>query len=715
MTRGAALVLAAAVTILTVVPVTEPSASAQAAGDGPLELTVTQLSGTLGPGSVRPPEPPPEDPRAVPDAPGDLQVRALVENVGDEELDGLRVIVEVHPAASSRGRLRADLRDGPTSNAIHIHPHDLRDGDALQPGDVAGVSVTIPREEVPWSITGGVHPVRIAVLRGAAVLAEVTTATVWLTVVPESPLLTTALWSIDAPPWRRPGPSYPAAVDGDVHAGSHISSLLRALELHPDAEVLPSPPAHLLEDLQDRADGFVRTQRADDGAVERRPVAPEDDAARQANDVLQRLRSVLTAAPAAPLPRPYADADLRALVGSEDARTLGGELASAGRTRLDTLGGRTSDQRAYLLPAGVDAAVLDLVPSDTVLVPYAAIEGPDPAADPTLPSPVRDARSASGRPVTLLVGDPYVTALLATPAPGGPVVASQRIVAETAMVFFEAPGASDRGLAIHPPDGWSPSAELAQRFLGQLEEATWLALSAPSTLATSARRGGSVRLRDGGPVALDDAQVTALSTTLGDLEAARATRVVDGATDLAGRSAGELRDTLLRATSRWFPAGSDETDALIEDVDGAISATLADVTIASGSLVTLTADTGTIPVTLQRGQGGPLAVQVEVASQARLTWPEGRRSAVLELEEGTTQTVTFPTRALSTGTFSVTVRVTDPTGRIELDRTTLSVRSTAISRRALAVVGGLVAVLLVAGLFRRRPRRRPRRQLEVVH
>jgi hypothetical protein len=339
-----------------------------------------------------------------------------------------------------------------------------------------------------------------------------------------------------------------------------------------------------------------------------------------------------------------------------------------------------------------------------VLVPYEAVAGPDPAADPTLPSPVREVRSASGRPVRLLVGDPYVSDLLGTPRDGGSVIASQRVLAESAMAYFEAPNSAGRAFAIHPPETWAPSAELAGQLLDGLSEATWLDLRDPASVAGEATEVGRASLAEGTPTTLSAGQIERLATTVDDLAAASAARSGDPQID--GRDPGELRDQLLRSTSRWFPAGSGEADALVDDVRSAIDATLADVRIASGSRVTLTSDTGTIPVTLQRGTGGPIAVRVEVASQGRLAWPEGRQSEQLLLEEGATQTVSFPTRALSTGTFSVTVRVTDPSGRLELDRTTLSVRSTAISGVALVSIGLLVVALLAAGLVRRRPRRR---------
>ena len=143
----------------------------------------------------------------------------------------------------------------------------------------------------------------------------------------------------------------------------------------------------------------------------------------------------------------------------------------------------------------------------------------------------------------------------------------------------------------------------------------------------------------------------------------------------------------------------------MRDVQRAVDTTIGDIEVSSGT-VTLTSDTGQIPVTLQRSRGEAIQVVATVESQGRLLWPEGRRSEVLQLDEGSTATVSFPTRALSTGTFPVTVRVTDPSGTTIIADTTLSVRSTAISGVALTGTVVLVAILLLFGAVRRGDRRR---------
>jgi hypothetical protein len=199
---------------------------------------------------------------------------------------------------------------------------------------------------------------------------------------------------------------------------------------------------------------------------------------------------------------------------------------------------------------------------------------------------------------------------------------------------------------------------------------------------------------------------TAIATAARDLTAIRAALPPD-AGEVAERSPAELRDQLLRATSVWWRGnGAAEAGALVADVQRAVDSSFGTVEVAASS-VTLTSDTGQVPITLQRRRGGPVLVQVEVASQGRLLFPDGHRSEEILLEEEGTQTVAFAVRALSTGSFPVTVRVTDPSGTRELARTVLPVRSTSLSGPALAATGLVVVVLLLLGAVRRRRPRPP--------
>ena len=123
------------------------------------------------------------------------------------------------------------------------------------------------------------------------------------------------------------------------------------------------------------------------------------------------------------------------------------------------------------------------------------------------------------------------------------------------------------------------------------------------------------------------------------------------------------------------------------------------VEVAEGARITLTSDTGTVPVTLQRTSGGAVEVLVEMDSAGRLLWDDEARSQLVTLPANGSRTVSFSTRAVSRGTFPVTVSVYDPTRTRRLDAATISVRSTTISRTALIAIGTVVVGLLLAALY----------------
>jgi hypothetical protein len=702
-TLACALVLAG----LLATVVGAPASAQPVTDETDVRLIVSSLTGVLGPHSLALSD---IDPLDRPEPPLDLELRLLVENAGPQPLDTLRVVIELYPAVSSRADL-ATAFDGEPTGQPHVSEVAVHDGAPLEPGAIAGIGEVFERDEIGvWSEEGGVHPLRLNVVRGADVLAQAVTAVVWVASPVETPLLTSFIWPFDDAPWRTVQGAYLAEADRALQPGGRLDTLLGTLERRADAGVVLAPAAHLLEDLRDRADGFVALERRPDGTVEARDIEPEDPEARRANDALGRLRDLARQLPHPPVTGTYADADLLGLA-SAGLSELAGEAAVEGRRRLQQLLDRAPDAGTHLVGGHIDPTVLDLLPGDQLLLP------PDTVVDAGAGGPgadLRTLRSAAGRVLTGIVGDEQITSLLeGRPGPAGPVADVQRILATSAATYFEHAQVPDRTLLMLPPDGWSPGPEFAPRLIDAFTAAPWLELTTPDVLATNGHRNGqALTLEEPDDDPLSPAFATALTETERELDAARAA-VTPEAPLVGGRNPRELDDLLLRATSRWYRgAGAGESDALVRDVRRAVDETFGDVVVASGSRVTLTSDSGQIPVTLQRTRGGPITVRVEVASQGRLVWPDGRRSEPLELTDGVSQTVSFRTRALSTGTFPVTVRVTDPTGEHELERTTVSVRSTAISGPALSATGLAVLALLLAGALRRR---RPRRShLQVV-
>lgn len=696
-----AVILALVALVALILP-----ATAQDTDDLPdVRLSISGLTGVLGPGSVDLTEEGDRHPQNVPEPTTSMALRVLVENRGEQDVQALRLVTEIHPAVTSRSMLRQAMNGAVATDPLTIRDPALADGGTLAGGEVAGIAEEFDPSEVAWAADGGVHPVRISVTRGTQVLDEVVTAVVWLTNRPPEPIQTVMVWPIDEAPWRIAGGEYDAGGVRSIRTGERLDSLVRALEVASGPPVVLAPAPHLLEDLRDQANGFILRERLDDGNVEPRQVEPEDEEARRANDVLRRIRDVADASPYAPISGSYASADLSALhaTGDRSSRNLASEAASVARQRLQLELDRSPSGVVHLMDGPITAPVLDLIPGEQLLVPYDATTLPDAGFDPDLGPPLHRLQSPAGRALTAMVADPYLTELVSEPdVAAGPVAASQRIVAETAMIHFEAPSTRGRTLLLLPRPDWDPGLDLAALVLEQLQEANWLDLTSPEAAATDARSSpAALELRVPEAPDFPSEFATELDVAIIELEAAQTT-LTEGASTIGGRDQASLRDTLMRSTSRWLRSENQAAaEPLIRDVRHAVSDLFGEVRI-SDSSVTLTSDRGQVPITLQRTRGGPINLQIEVASQGRLVWPDGRRSEVLTLDEDSSTTVSFATEALSTGTFPVTVRVTDPSGAVELQSTTLTVRSTAISGPALTGISSVVVILLLIGGLRRR-------------
>ena len=676
---------------------------AQEFGAAQVRLHVTELTGVLGPGTIPPPEDDTLDPEEEPDPPTTLQVRVLVENRGEFALDAGRLVVEVYPSVASRAELQEAMEGEFDGDPVLVDDPGIRDG-SLGPGDIAGLDRSYEEELIPWAEGGGVHPVRIAVIRGTEVLDEVMTAIVWLSDPPTNPISSVLVWPLDEAPWRSIGGTYPVDADVSTRDGERLDDLLRVLERHPSAPIVLAPAPHLLEDLRDRADGFTVLDRGDPDD-EGRHVVPEAADARHANDVLRRLRDVARELPYPPVTTTYAGADLSALHATEDrgARDLASDVAAAGRLRLQVELGRAPDGATHLVTDGLVPPVLDLLPGDQLLVPHDATVPPSGRGGSSPHEEIQRLRSPAGRSLLALVSDPDLSDLVSRPThSAGPQVGVQRVVAETAMLHLERPAASGRSLLLFPDPGWDPGLVGGSLLVERLTELPWLELrDVSSTIADGRRSSALFELTPPEAPSFPAGFEAELTTAIAELRAARG-MLPDDATTIDGRTPAELEDALVRSTSRWLRSDTQRVGhQLVGDVRASLAAFFGELTL-SRSSVTLTSDAGQIPVTVQRPSGEPILVQLQIASGGQLSWPEGRHSQTLRLDEGSSVTVTFDTEAQSTGTFPVVVTVTDPAGGFELRRTELAVRSTAISGPALAGISAVVVVLLLIGALRRR-------------
>lgn len=673
-------------------------AFAQDAQPQQARIWVTDFTGILGPGTRTPLENDTFDPQEVPDTKTTLELRALVENVTESNLRSVRLLVEVYPAVTSRQAFR-DAMEGHFSAPPLLVDDPPLVNEPLTPGRLIGVHRQYDEELIGWSDTPAVHPVRIAAVRGTTVLDEVVTAAVWLPDRSFEPMNTVLVWPIDDPPWRGVGGAYPSQVDEALLPGGRIDALVRVLEQRPTAPIVLAAAPHLLEDLRDRANGFTVLEPDGESVDQRREVMPESIEARRSNELLRRIRELAEDLPHAPIAGAYAGADLSALyaTGELRSRDLASEAAVIGRLRLQLELGRIPAGATYLLDGPIDPSVLDLLPGDQLVVPPTAVVDPDEIAT----EPIRALRSPAGRTLSALIADPALSELTTDLAhPAGPILGVQRLIAGSALLHFERPTTEGRGLLLLPGADWDPGIEAGIQLIDQLDEAPWLNLTDMNTALTSGRRGSApVELAPPEEGTFPSVYASRLADALSELAAARSMLPPQEAT-LGDRSPSELHDALIRSTSRALSASSQRAQ-LVTDVRHTIEEFTGQVVVSESS-VTLTSDSGQIPVTVQRTLGGPIIVRIEVASGGQLLWPDGRTSEPLVLEEDASLTVSFSTEALSSGTHPVRVTVMDPTGERELYQTLISVRSHAISGPALAGIGAVVVVLLLIGALRRR-------------
>jgi hypothetical protein len=631
-----------------------------------VRLVPTGLEPVVGPGAGR-------------DTPSELTLRVAVENAGTGSISGVRVVVELFDRVRTRNGLHLALDENRPQTRLRASTIvDAAAGGQIRAGTLVPVDVVLPTAGMPWR--DGVHPVRITALEGREPVAEVTTAVIYLETSPQTRLPTVVGWPLAAAPAvdDRSRTELGAALE----RGGRLDLLVRALERNPRARVQPLVAPHLVEDLAELTDGAA---------------------------LVERIRGALADHPVAPVAAPYAGADLAALA-HRGLATEALRLVTEGQHRTEELVGVRPEPTALwapgLLSENVVREVLAPAGIRTLMLAWSDVADRDARPDRT-----PDAVLRLGAARSVLVPDPWLEAALArSSAPFGPAVAVQRILAETAMIHFERPFATDRALVLLPPPLWEPPPGMPDGLLAGLARAPWLDLAGVTADSLPAGRDPA-QLAGSERAALDDRLASDLRTARRLLTALE-DALVDPEPGIGGRTWEELDRLVLRSTSAWTE-GSAAARRLMAEVSAAVEAGVGKVTLPADARVTLTDAEGILPVTLSRSDGPPLRVTVALDAPPRLELPDGSTLDVVLTDR---TTVSFRAVAHATGRIPVTVRVLLPDGGpgapIVLAEETLVVRSTAVSRTALALLAGLtLGLLLVAWIRGRRP---ARQELSVV-
>jgi hypothetical protein len=639
---------------------------------------------------------------------GVFRMRLRITNRTRRTLDDLRVVASVHRRAFHRLDFARAVDEGRVGELWGSLTADI---DALEGRRVTTVELRRTAAELGWGgddDNQGVYPLVVRLLRGERTVETMRTAVVVVSSTVAQPVRAALVAPVDAPPAIGPGDTAePGGLLRDLAPGGRLPGLLADLGRRPDVPVTFALDARLLDDAQDLADGYTVVRRG-----ERIAQPPTSSLAGAAGGFVNQLRRTMAQPQIEAVALPYGPADLSALV-------RGGMAQEAGRlvrARVEALTGKRPS-RALLPADGLSRTALTEAARagvDTVVLQEEYLDSPPRGSGS--PAPVRRLRTSAGRTLRLAVPDPFLGEVLADGAALrrlDPPVAVQRVIAETASLYFERPFAEDpRGVVLLPPLEWDPPAGFAAGLAGALRAAPWIE---PVTLSTLLRE---VDPPDREPDRLrypDGARRRELPSWY--------VRELRGARTALGSLAGVLATDattptrfdreLLSAGSVWYREQTADGVPLIRDVMRTVNRLYDAVRVSSSPTVVLSGVDGQIPVTVENSSPLPLRLAVRMESQ-RFRFAGGPERTVV-VPAGGTQTVVFRGRTRTPGgTFPVRVVVEDPDGQLRLASGTLVVRSTAVSIAALAVVIGAGMFLLLWWLRTFARRRRQARHGEAA-
>jgi hypothetical protein len=418
-----------------------------------------------------------------------LHVAGTVTNRGDQPVHDALVRVLLSDARlNSRAELAAVMSGQVSSREGQVVVEDPLDD--LAPGDTAPFDLQQPLDDVTTLTGFGVYVLGIEVVgvRGAADaeparLAFTRSLLPWVPGTRDFvPTGFSWLWPLVAAPVRlSTGVFADDSLAADLETGGRLDRLVHAgAQLEQGAGLTWVLDPDLVETVADMADGNSY-----------RVSSPAGGTVPGTGDVLaKRWLTELRAATAGRdvLALPYADPDLTALVrhGNESeiprARVTGVDVLAGLLPAADVVPGLAWPAGGYL-----DRDTLAALGRDNLTSVVLDGRALPPAIDLSYTPSARAALSAGGSPVAALVADPGLVDLLGRARPGtsNPVLAAQRVVAETAMITSELPSTGTaRTIVLMPPRRWNPGPEYLDQLL-TMATAPWAAPVSLRALAES--------------------------------------------------------------------------------------------------------------------------------------------------------------------------------------------------------------------------------------
>jgi hypothetical protein len=507
----------------------------------------------------------------------------------------------------------------------------------------------------------GVYPVSVIVADAAGEsLAQLVT---YLVLQPDPiyqsdypPLSVAVVMDVGAPPGLQP--------DGTVSlVDDELAQIASRVDVLGQVSGLPLTVAPVPETLDALADD------PDSGGV---TMLQDLRQAAQGRDVLSRPYvdldpGTLAASGMLNLVPPEADAGAQAIrfwFGAEPVS----DVWLTGPTASPTMA--TALQDLGVTRAIVPSSAVASVPDETDLAE--AVTGPVALAD--------------GGPAALVADDVLATRLLGQEGR----LDTQRFVAELAMIWALAP-AHTRGVVVRVPAQSPLEPEFVVETLSALadDQVVVRPVTIDEMFDTVPPPGDGDE-----PLVIELSPDDGASANLDGLSDA----LLQAQTKVTGLAAMLDDSALIRSLHRslWIAPGSETPDderlAYVDRVDQIEAELAAAINAPAQFRITLTAREGAIPLSIDNTSDRTVRVKVHLTS-SQMEFPDGETLDVDVPPGG--RRVEFDVRLRASGAFPLGVRITSPDDSLVLDRTTFTIRSTAISGVGLVLSIGAGLFLLI--------------------
>lgn len=642
---------------------------------------------------------------AIPDAGDTLRLRGRIINTSDSPLTDVQIRLRRASApVTARADLSALAELGMTvtpDTEVTREPTDvplastsIEVTDTLDPGELGAFSLRVPVSAIGFSSPGS-YPIALEVLTDGDVRSGMLR-----TFVPWVPSGTTVEPISLA--WLWPLASWPAeSVSGvllddqipqELASQGRLGQLLSIGEKHPGTVSWIADPSLL--QIADEMSGGYRVVQDDLEVVGAADAVAQDWLARLRDETSDGRLLVL----------PYADVDASALTRggmSTDvvrAVTRGPRITSAVMGQ-DAAGG------IYWAPSGrVDRPALDVLASAGVRAVVLSADAM-PALDAEA---VLDGQATAQLPtdfgtVRAVLTDPELTGILELPArtASDVIAARQRFLAETATVALTL-STDDRTLVVAPSDvRWSPVASLVSPLLRATRSASWLEpVSLPTLLEqpapdTARRRGGyGEKARE---AELPRQQVAAIG---------RMTEALDAFTSIIDNPVGitePFSEALLRSASTGWRSQPLRGRELLDSIRAELGDETARVRVLSEGTVTLSGESGRVPVTIANDLDRSVTVGVVLRSLPSLRL-SSEPVEDISIEAGRMASLDLEASVVGGEPLAVQVQLLGPDGQEYGKPGTMTLVSTAYARAASWVVAAAfiaIVVFVIVGVTRR--------------